>query len=370
MARASFKIAPGVRISASSRGIRTSVGGSNARVSFGGGRTYTSAKVGGVRVSGSSASRSAASRPAAARPTLAQLERAERAAAQEAAIEELRRLETSLVTLHHEEFPPAAVRRVLPPNPADRAALQTEFEKTLLAGVGRFRFSERKAARVHAAQKASEEAARVDAENTELYRVYCAEADREWELLRRHDPETVMAALETAFSDNASEATCIDAGLEEGIHYATVVVVFGSADAVPERTPSLTATGRPTTKKRTKSERNALYVAALGSTVLATIREGFVVAPSVDEFRVVVLRKDLNAPTPADYITPIYSARFPRATVNGMEWKATDPTAALLAADDAQFRRKGAAGDVAAIELGEHPELQEVVQTFRPVLLA
>lgn len=42
--RVSLKIAPGVRLSASSRGVRTSIGNSNARVSFGSGGTYTSAR--------------------------------------------------------------------------------------------------------------------------------------------------------------------------------------------------------------------------------------------------------------------------------------------------------------------------------------
>jgi hypothetical protein len=45
--RVSFKVAPGVRISASSKGVRTSIGSNKARVPLGGGRTSTAAKVAG-----------------------------------------------------------------------------------------------------------------------------------------------------------------------------------------------------------------------------------------------------------------------------------------------------------------------------------
>lgn len=375
MARVSFKVAPGVRISASSHGVRTSIGNSKARISYGGGRTYTSAKIAGVRVSGNSPSHSNSPRSNAGaqptrRPTLAQLERAERVTAQDAAIEKLRRLEESLVTLHHQVFPPATPQEVLAPEPVDKEAIRTELEKTLLSKIGRFKFLERRAAKTRAAEMAAHEAARIDTENTDLYLRYCEDARQDWDLLLKHDAKTVIDALEGAYADNASEVTCVDAGVEEGVRYATVVVIFGAVDSVPERTPSVTATGKPTTKKRNKSDRNSLYVAALGSTILATVREGFAVAPSVDEFRIIVLRKDLNAPTPSEFVAPIYVARFSRSVAEGLDWEKTDPTAALLTGQDAQFKRKGAAGDIVALDLIEHPELVEVVTTFRPLLLS
>lgn len=375
MARVSFKVAPGIRISASSRGVRTSIGNSKARVSYGGGRTYTSAKIAGVRISQSSSSgrssaRSSAGVQATQRPTLAQLERAERAAVQAAAIEELRRLEESLVTLHHETFPPARIQEVQAPEPVDGFAIRTELEKSSLAKVSWFKFSERRAAKIRAVELAAHEAARVDAENKDLYHRYCEDARQGWERLLNHDVETVIEALEGAFADNASEATCVDTGIEDGVRYATVVIVFGAVDSIPERTPSTTAAGKPTTKKRNKTDRNSLYVAALGSTVLATVREGFAVAPSVDEFRVVVLRKDLNAPTPSDFVAPIYAATFARSVAEELNWQKTDPTAALLAGHNAQFKRKGVAGDMVAIDLTEQPGLAELVTAFRPLILS
>lgn len=375
MARVSFKVAPGVRISASSRGVRSSIGNSKGRVSYGGGRTYASAKIAGVRVSGSNSSRSNSPRgnegtQAVRRPTLAQLERAERAAAHDAAIDELRRLEKSLVTLHHESFPSAMLHEVQAPEPADQTALRDDLKKSLLSKVGRFKFSQRRAAKARAAELAVEEAERLDAENKDLYLRYCEDARQSRDRLLNHDTEMVIEALEAAYADNASEATCVDAGIEGGVRYATVVVVFGTVDSIPERTPTVTPAGKTTSKKRNKSDRNALYVAALGSTVLAAVREGFAVAPSVDEFRIVVLRKDLNAATPSDFVAPIYAATFPRSVAEGLEWQRADPTAALLTGQDAQFKRKGAAGDVVAIDLIEHPRLVELVETFRPLVLS
>ncbi|GAA5227016.1 hypothetical protein [Paeniglutamicibacter antarcticus] len=301
---------------------------------------------------------------------MAQLERAERAAARQNAIEELKSLEESLVTLHHEKFLPATSLKVQLPEPVDQAAIRNEIQKSLLSTIGRFKFSQRRAAKARAAEMAIEEASRVEAENTDLYHRYCHEAQQRWERLLDHDTETVLETLEEAFADNASEATCVDVGIEDGVRYATVVIVFGSADSIPERTPSLTPAGKTTTKKRNKSDRNSLYVAALGSTVLAAVREGFAVAPSVDEFRIVVLRKDLNAPTPKDFVAPIYVATFSRSAADGLKWQTIDPTAGLLSGQDAQFIRKGVAGDVVAIDLTEHPELVELVETFRSLVLS
>jgi hypothetical protein len=344
------------------------------RVSFGSSGAYASVGGGGVRVgqrlSGPSATgRSATGRTFGSRPSLAQLERAQRAAEKEAAIVELQDLENSLVSLHHEDFAPAAPDEVHPPDPVDVEALRAGIEQHELSRIGRFKLSERKAAKARARQLADVEASRINGQNAERYRELCAVSAELWRLLNDHDTGLVMETLEGAFTDNASDATAVDVGTEDVVRYATVLVVFGAVDSVPERMPSLTAAGKPTTRKRTKSERNALYVAALGSTVLATVKEGLAVAPSVDEFRVVALRKDLNAATPADFVAPIYAARFPRPGMQGLSWRTVNPTEALLFATDAQFQRKGAAGDVAPLKPAGNEDLAQLVERFRPAIL-
>ena len=44
-----------------------------------------------------------------------------------------------------------------------------------------------------------------------------------------------------------------------------VVVMFGPPQMIPDQRPDLTPGGRPTLRKRSKTDRNALYAAALGS---------------------------------------------------------------------------------------------------------
>ena len=350
----SFKVAPGVRMSASSRGIRTSIGGSPGRLSFGAGGTYASAAIGGVRVSqrigGGSFYGSSPVRSTAQRANLTQLEQAETLQAQLNALEEIER---RLVTLHQENFPAAAQREVLAPISTDVAQLSALWQKQIVKKISIFKRQARRDARAHAHELAAKEAARLDEENAERYGELLAQAADDWHRLTGHDRVAVMEALETAFADNDSEAFCVDADTDERGRFATIVVCFGTASMVPERTTGRTPTGRLSAKKRTKTDRNAVYVQALGSTVLATVKEAFAVAPSVERIDLLVLRRDPEAARPADFITPIYAAEFERSRVKQLRWRSLDPGVELLTATSARFQRKGAAGDVAPIDLSD-----------------
>ncbi|WP_394941099.1 DUF4236 domain-containing protein [Psychromicrobium sp. YIM B11713] len=365
--RISFKVAPGIRISASSRGLRTSIGNNSGRVSFGAGATYTSAKVGGIRISQYHSSSGKVTRGGNSRASIAQLEKAQRAATLEAQINKLAAIEHGLVTLHFEEFPSAAPHQVTPPLLTDAELLSRQWQNTAAKKISFFKRSARKTARFEADQAARIEAHRVDTANQQEYERQLAAANHQWQLLLAHEPQTVVSVLDQAFSDNSSEATCIDAGVEENKRYATVVVIFGPASVIPERTPSTTPSGKATTRKRTKTERNALYVKALGSTVLVTVKEAFAVAPSLDEVRMLVLRRDIEASTPENYLSVIYSAVFDRISTNAQPWRRLDPGEQLVSASEAKFQRKGTAGDVVAIPVDE-PELAQLIQTFLEAL--
>ncbi len=359
MARMSFRVAPGVRMSVSSRGVRTSIGNSSARVSFGGGAAYTSARVAGVRVS------QYHSNP---RSTLGQLERANQAATLDEQLVHLAELERRLVTLHHEAFDPAVPRSLPAPAATDISSLSMQMQKAATKGIGVFKRADRREARVRAHSAAVELGRQQDVANAEAHALEVGLAQSEWQRLISHDPETVMAALEAAFADNASESTCVDVGADAGGRYATVVILVGPGTIVPDRTPAFTPTGRPTAKRRTKSERNALYVDALGSSVLATVREAFAVAPSVDTARIVVLRRYPDATTPSEFLTAIYLAAFRRAQMDHANWTMLDPGAALLVAEDAQFKRKGAAADVVSLDVTADEQIAQMLTTFRSAL--
>lgn len=194
-------------------------------------------------------------------------------------------------------------------------------------------------------------------------------SDVDWQARLNHDPEVVSDVLEKAFADHQLHASVLDVGVdhevEAGVRYANVAVLFGTADLVPATTPDLTPTGRPTLRKRTKTERNAFYLKALGSTVLATVREGFAVAPSVDEFRIVVLRKDPYAAIPDRAVEWVYGAIFPRAWANELSWDDVDPGQALSLAPHASLHLSGQTGDIDALPLDKQPELATLVEDLR-----
>jgi hypothetical protein len=87
---------------------------------------------------------------------------------------------------------------------------------------------------------------------------------------------------------------------------------------VPEQKPAVTPGGKPTLRKRTKTDRNEVYTRALASTVLATAKEALAVAPGTDEARVLVIRNDVGAATPVDHLGAIYVGRFARAALRAV----------------------------------------------------
>ena len=174
----------------------------------------------------------------------------------------------------------------------------------------------------------------------------------------------MIAQLELAFEDNQSPAACMDVG-QDPARYATVLLMLGPPQMIPEQRPDVTPGGRPTLKKRSKTDCNALYAAALGSTVLATVKEGFAVAPSVEEIRVLVVSKNPQALTLQTYLSAIYAARFHREPLQRWHWPLIDPVDALLTAPDAMLRRKGATQEIIPLDLSADPDLTDLINRLR-----
>lgn len=82
---------------------------------------------------------------------------------------------------------------------------------------------------------------------------------------------------------------------------------YGGIDRVPEHRPDTTPGGKPTLRKRTKTDRNALYAAAVASTVLATAKEALPVAVAATEARVLVVR-----PHGSVGVEPVYAGTLRR----------------------------------------------------------
>jgi hypothetical protein len=438
----SFKVAPGVRVRASSRGISAGVGPRAARVHVGSRgvgvssgigpvSTYSHLGGGGRKSSGGTASRSTYRGPTKA--SIAAYQRELRAAEREADIEKVAAMEKALISVHAQSFPrsarielpaveevdPEPIRTVLeeaagipeliastgggeeppvavPPAPVDRYGLMREHRKRRRDGIPVWRVRERiEVAR--AADKEAEEAAVLEAERRagaqraeqarldelwarlgqararvgdELVLDVAAEKERReveryaeqarqdesWERLQRNDPDVTIAALEQAFADNEDPAAPIDC---EG-NRTTVVMQFLSPEAiVPERKAARTPTGKPTLKKRTKTEINALYAAALGSNVLATVKETFAVAPGTQIVQMLVIRHETDKH--AGVLAAIYVGEFERGQFEAAS-EGRDPARALSLADEAILNLKGRTEAIAPIDLSGMADLQAVLE--------
>lgn len=435
----SFKVAPGVRIRASSRGISAGVGPRAARVhvgsrgvgvSSGVGPFSAYSHVGGGRGS-ASGRRSSYGGPTKA--SIAAREREAKAAAREADIERISALERALVTVHSASFPEAQ-RMILPPvdelDPApiqaeledaaripdlaaaigggesppvapdpevvDRYELMREHRKRARTGIPFWRIRDRIAVASGAdieAEAAAEidEKRRLQAQREEQVRLddlwnqlseararvadelvlkVAAERDRrmaaraeeqerldeEWERLNANDPNVTLAALEQAFADNEAPVAAIDS---DGPR-TTVVMHFVTPEAiVPERKPTHTPTGKPTLKKRTKTEINALYLQALGSNVLATVKEAFAVAPGTEIVQMLVVRRETEKKH-AGELAAIYVGQFDRTGFAGASG-GRDPAASLNLASEAALNLKGQTEAVSPIDLSGRDDLAGVL---------
>jgi hypothetical protein len=281
-----------------------------------------------------------------------------------ARLDALAATEHDLVTAHLRAFPPIGPPLVPPYPPVDGDAVRAELEEARLNRVPVWRQRERSQARAAAHVEAEAVIARRTAELEARHATEQAEAEAAYGALLANDHGAVMGALEAAFEDNEHPAVPIDCA--DGA--ATVLVVFGPVSAMPDQMAAVTSSGRPTLRKRSASDRNALYARALASTVLATVREAYAVAPALREVRIIVVRRDVDASEPDGLVAAVYVGRFPASRMAAMAWDRIDPLEQLLAAPGAQLRRRGSAGRVEALPPGTLPGLVGVLDQLRATL--
>lgn len=366
-----IRIAPGVRISASKRGLRAGIGPRIARVHVGAGRVGVSSGlgpvtyytgVGGKRRKHPTGDREPASRQP--RPSLAQLERQAGQAQRNQEIAQLRELERSLLTLHLQEFPLAPPPVILQPTPVDAQEVNRRLRRESLTGISWWRLEQRREAKRRAAarlpQVVANEAARRQQEHDDLQ----AQADASFRKLVTNDPATVLATLEAAFEDNQSPA----AGVNCTGATASIVILFGGSDSIPDRKVALTPSGKPTFHKRSKTEQEALYLAALSSTVLATLKEGFACAPGLEKMVVLVVRPNSTAARERLGLEAIYIGTFDRQQLAQLYWPSVDCVEQLLSPADAKISRRGRTSRVEALDLNDEPDVARVMKTLRESL--
>ena len=370
----SFKLAPGVRVRASTRGVRASVGPRSARVHVGAGGTRISSGIGPVTVSSGVGQARAVNRSRPPSPSLADLDRQARAAQKEAQRAAVMATEQALTTLHLTEFPiaaPVQVQAPASPTPAQVSALAKSKRKDRTRGVSLFDRERRREIAAACRGEATADLQRRRLADLIRRQREQLEEDRDWADLLEHEPTRVVEQIDAAFADNDSTSTCIDADTDPatGRRYVTCLIMYGSPEMIPETTPAVTPSGKPTLRKRTKTDRNALYLLAMASTVLATIKEALATSPSTDEVRVIVVRDGRNhllgAGNPG--LLPIYQGSLPRRAIDGCHWSRVDPVRMVLEAEDAGITLKGATKEVVAIPIRD-PDLQHLLNQVQDAI--
>lgn len=131
----SFRVAKGVRIRVSSRGVRTSVGPRAARVHFGSGRTGVSTGAGPV---GFYTSLGGGRRGSGRSSSVASYQRSMAQAGKATQARQLNDTFQHILNVHRAEFAPAQ-QPIAALMPVDESAIRSRHEKDALAGIGIFR---------------------------------------------------------------------------------------------------------------------------------------------------------------------------------------------------------------------------------------
>ena len=355
----SVKVAPGVRVRASSRGVRTSIGPRAARVHVGGGRTTLSTGAGPLTLStssGGSRGRATGRRPSAG-SYQRQLTVSPAAAAKAQEAQRLAGLFQELIDLHRAEFP-SAQPPLAPAAPAlDVAESRRRHEQAATEGIGFFAFSARKAAREQAAQAAELEIAARREEAAQQRAALQAELDHWWRALLANDPETVLGTLAEAFEDNEAAAAPLGVDGDE----VALVVLAPPESVVPERMPGTTSAGNLSLRKLPKAERAALYTLAVMGHVVVTIKEALAVAPGLQSVRVVALRSAGTDAYGRPRLECVLAGRWTRAAFNGVQWQTADAsTVARDTASELLVNLKGGK-ELQPLDLADQPGIRALL---------
>jgi hypothetical protein len=356
----SVRLAPGVRVRASSRGVRTSLGPREARVHVGGGRTGFSTGAGPFTyyTSGGTRRRTSPGSRTGTATANRQLAAATRAAEKHDQARALNEALQAILNLHRAEFPPAVPPTAPPPPPIDLDALRAEHVKAAKAATSVFSRAARKAAVEEAERRALAEAAATAEHYERQRRAWQAALDQEWAELNANDPDTVLATLAGVFEDNEAAAAAVGIDGAE----VTLIVVVPGVGAIPERKPTITDAGNLSLKKLTKRETADMYKLLVCGHVLVTVKEAFAVAPALASARVVAMRA--AAPDAYGKVKPevILAARFERSRLVGIQWAQADATQVV---NDASTERiliqKGASQELTPVDLTHEPQLAAVV---------
>jgi len=356
-----FRVVPGVKIRATSRGLRASVGSRAARVHFGAGGAGVSTGAGPFTyyapVHGSTR------RPSTGRATRALQTANQRRATGLTAAQQRKAAEAQpiidaingILNLHCAEFPAATAPVAAPPSLPSFAQVLARHTKAATSGIGwihRHQCAEAEARATTEAQQAFS-ALQADAKRTQDAKQQ--RLDEWWRQLIANEPHHVMWALIQAFEDN--EAAAAATGVQDAT--ASIVVHVPGTDALPDRMPGTTATGNLSLRKMTKSQASDLYKIMVRGYLVVTVKEAFAVAPGLADVAIVAVRQGPAIAYGDRRPEAIAAAHFQRQASVGIQWKTADAVQIVNdAATDQLLETTGAAKTLAPIGLATHPDIK------------
>jgi hypothetical protein len=288
---------------------------------------------------------------------MAAYERQVRAAERQAEFEHWLTLNQQMLALafvHKEEFP--AVTKPIAPTPTavDEAAILARRTAEATAGIPFWKRAARREARSRAQNDAAAETAAEKDRRALEHADMQSKLDRDWQLLVANEEHAVLEALEAAFEDNEMPAAPMSVGHDGA---SVLMKIGGPAELIPEREVTRTPTGKPTHRRRPKGTINALYAEILASHVVATVREGFAVAPGLKHIRVLAIRGDRLGG--GLQLIPLYAGEFDRESMDRGDWDDVN-VLGLIEAHGA-IRYKGQAQEVAPLPTKTDLELRASV---------
>jgi hypothetical protein len=334
----SLKVAPGVRLSASSRGLRGHLGPRFARLHVGGGRTGVSTGAGPLTVyeplSGST-------RKSTQGMTPKQVERLRQ-------VEAAARPFTQLENLHRQEFSEPVREVVAAAKLPKFAKLVAAAEKQTLRGVSPFQRDVRKARKADAHLRAERWAMDLMTIAETERQSRQAEIDQAWSELHSNEPKAVARAL--AAAHRASARPVRGCGVEDG--EAHLVLRVDGPELVPGSKPATTPSGAPTLHKVTKTDRAAWHRQIVASQVLLAAKEAMSAAPGLLAVRVVAV----------DYAdVPLLGARLTKTGLEAADWQ-QDAWAILTRLDGAlRCDLRGRTKELVTIDLRKDADFGSLV---------
>ena len=307
---------------------------------------------------GRSATTRARAAAAAVRPAqaVAAYQRQVRAAERAQEIEAVIALDQELIrlgTVHEHSFPKAQPPGAAEAAAIDEKAIRKQLEQEQLKGVPLLRFSERRAAKQKAREGLEGAVAADVAKADEARQERQRELDDAWRKLIENDPDTVLATLEDAFADNdapAAAVSCLGDRVDLLMRWPQL------DEVVAERKSAVTPTGRPTHRKRSKTERHALYLEVMASNALATVKEAFASAPGLNQAGVLVFRGAEDPAIGHVVLEPLFAGVITRQMLDELNWSRINPAATIVAAPDAVIGLKGKSKELKPIDVTDDPE--------------